>query len=68
MIWQVYGRLSLKIMGNRQRLNIQAFGSRFGQRRWELLLRKRRSPNNPCSRRWRDASDGWCFGEWQKFW
>lgn len=35
------------------------FGRLFGQRRWKLLLRKAKRPNNPCSRRWRDASQGY---------
>ena len=33
-----------------------------------MLLRKAKRPNNGSRRRWRDASDGYRFGDWQRPW
>ena len=41
------GRLSLKSWATASAKTGPVFGRRPGQRRWKLLLRKKRGPNNP---------------------
>jgi hypothetical protein len=64
---------SCKLLGSSQRrsqFSQSASAQRFNsftqasrQRRWSGV-----PPNTPSSRRWRDASGGLLFGDWQRFW